>query len=101
MLRDGLLFSFRRALWLLSMPATSTLDWEAGVPLNDEYLLCEQKVNGEERFFLLFFVQSNGAPGQTRTGDPLLRRQTLYPTELRAHGFPLILRHLKFRGAFF
>jgi hypothetical protein len=27
----------------------------------------------------------NGAPGQTRTGDPLLRRQTLYPTELRAH----------------
>jgi hypothetical protein len=26
----------------------------------------------------------SGAPGQTRTGDPLLRRQTLYPTELRA-----------------
>ena len=29
--------------------------------------------------------QWSGAPGQTRTGDPLLRRQTLYPTELRAH----------------
>ena len=28
--------------------------------------------------------QKSGAPGQTRTGDPLLRRQTLYPTELRA-----------------
>jgi hypothetical protein len=26
----------------------------------------------------------NGAPGETRTPDPLLRRQTLYPTELRA-----------------
>src|ERR1700731_3851307 len=29
----------------------------------------------------------SGAPGQTRTGDPLLRRQTLYPTELRARGY--------------
>ena len=28
----------------------------------------------------------SGAPGETRTPDPLLRRQTLYPTELRAHG---------------
>ena len=27
----------------------------------------------------------NGAPGGTRTPDPLLRRQTLYPAELRAH----------------
>jgi hypothetical protein len=27
----------------------------------------------------------DGAPGRIRTGDPLLRRQTLYPTELRAH----------------
>jgi|HubBroStandDraft_4_1064222.scaffolds.fasta_scaffold20665_3 hypothetical protein len=29
-------------------------------------------------------IDKGGAPGQTRTGDPLLRRQTLYPTELRA-----------------
>src|SRR6266481_7970789 len=28
----------------------------------------------------------SGAPGGNRTPDPLLRRQTLYPTELRAHG---------------
>ena len=28
--------------------------------------------------------QGNGAPGETRTRNPLLRRQTLYPTELRA-----------------
>src|SRR5437879_5771032 len=26
-----------------------------------------------------------GAPAATRTRDPLLRRQMLYPTELRAH----------------
>ena len=30
------------------------------------------------------FLEKDGAPGQIRTGDPLLRRQTLYPTELRA-----------------
>jgi hypothetical protein len=29
--------------------------------------------------------EKSGAPGETRTPDPLLRRQTLYPTELRAH----------------
>src|SRR6266849_4296085 len=30
--------------------------------------------------------QIGGAPGGTRTPDPLLRRQTLYPAELRARG---------------
>jgi hypothetical protein len=34
--------------------------------------------------------RKNGAPGGTRTPDPLLRRQTLFPTELRAHGLQLI-----------
>ncbi len=29
-------------------------------------------------------IEDDGAPGETRTRDPLLRRQTLYPTELRA-----------------
>jgi hypothetical protein len=28
--------------------------------------------------------EENGAPAATRTRDPLLRRQMLYPTELRA-----------------
>ena len=28
---------------------------------------------------------NEGTPGRTRTCDPLLRRQVLYPTELRAH----------------
>jgi hypothetical protein len=27
----------------------------------------------------------SGAPGEIRTPDPLLRRQMLYPAELRAH----------------
>jgi hypothetical protein len=29
----------------------------------------------------------NGAPGETRTPDPLVRSQMLYPTELRAHAY--------------
>jgi hypothetical protein len=32
----------------------------------------------------------NGAPGGIRTPDPLLRRQTLFPTELRAHSWVLL-----------
>ena len=34
--------------------------------------------------------KGNGAPGEIRTPDPLLRRQTLYPTELRARRAQLI-----------
>jgi hypothetical protein len=30
-------------------------------------------------------IDKYGTPGVTRTRDPLLRRQVLYPTELRAH----------------
>jgi Group II intron, maturase-specific domain len=30
------------------------------------------------------FIGENGAPGEIRTPDPLLRRQMLYPAELRA-----------------
>jgi len=30
-------------------------------------------------------VQTYGAPGRIRTSDLLVRSQTLYPTELRAH----------------
>ena len=33
-------------------------------------------------------IEGNGAPGETRTRDPLLRRQMLYPTELRARWSP-------------
>jgi hypothetical protein len=39
-------------------------------------------------------VLKNGAPGEARTPDPLLRRQTLYPAELRARRADLlILKH--------
>jgi hypothetical protein len=33
----------------------------------------------------LKFIGESGAPGGNRTPDHLLRRQMLYPTELRAH----------------
>ena len=36
------------------------------------------------------FTEISGAPGETRTPNPLLRRQMLYPFELQAPG--LILR---------
>ena len=36
-------------------------------------------------------LDSLGAPGRTRTCDPLLRRQLLYPTELRAPGTTLCM----------
>ena len=30
-------------------------------------------------------AKADGVPGLIRTGDPLLRRQMLYPTELQGH----------------
>ena len=36
------------------------------------------------------FFHQPGTPGRTRTCDPLLRRQPLYPTELREHTTPII-----------
>src|SRR5438094_8284193 len=36
----------------------------------------------------LIKLQRVGTPGVIRTPDPLLRRQVLYPAELRAHGLP-------------
>src|SRR5229473_744184 len=46
-----------------------------------------KKVVVQQRSFrqLIEFPRLSGAPGEIRTPDPLLRRQTLYPTELRAH----------------
>ena len=34
---------------------------------------------------LLFLFYLNGAPGESRTPDLLVRSQSLYPAELRAH----------------
>ena len=38
------------------------------------------------RFNQLSYIHHTGAPEGTRTPDPLLRRQMLYPAELQAHG---------------
>ena len=46
--------------------------------------MCEGK-------FELKKAKKSGAPGETRTHDLLLRRQTLYPTELRVHFYNNII----------
>jgi hypothetical protein len=38
-----------------------------------EHVIGEQRVNGEEIFSLIFSHQRYGAPGESRTPDPLLR----------------------------
>jgi hypothetical protein len=53
---------------------------------------------GKARFFL-----ESGAPGKTRTCDLLIRSQTLYPAELRAHIFSVnkLQRQTVFRNPIF
>jgi len=58
--------------------------WEADVLLNYEHLFFVQRVDGEERFQLLFSVQREGAAGETQTCGILPKRQMLYPITLRA-----------------
>jgi hypothetical protein len=36
----------------------------------------------------------NGAPGEIRTPDPLVRSQVLYPAELRAHNLKDLIRKM-------
>ena len=45
------------------------------------------KIFARLAIFAIAKVGESGAPGQIRTGDILLRRQMLYPTELRAHRY--------------
>ena len=42
----------------------------------------------------LCLLAKSGAPGVARTRDPLLRRQTLYPAELRARRVLSLLYYL-------
>jgi hypothetical protein len=51
-----------------------------GTLLSSESLDCARSGSTGES------LQEVGAPGETRTPNPLLRRQMLYPIELRAHG---------------
>jgi hypothetical protein len=47
--------------------------------------LSKKQMVGQKSFLTqIIEMKRNGAPGETRTHDILLRRQTLYPTELRA-----------------
>ena len=58
------------------------------VPCSRERMSGSQWIAVNALFFKSHFpnyIQEVGAPGEIRTPDPLLRRQTLYPTELRAH----------------
>ena len=43
--------------------------------------------------FLKGLEEMHGAPGESRTPDLLVRSQTLYPTELRAHTGSLLRNH--------
>ena len=44
-------------------------------------------------------TERHGAPGEIRTPDLLLRRQSLYPAELRARRLALIKVNTDFKGA--
>src|SRR5580704_9302307 len=45
--------------------------------------------NSRTKHMMQVIVEKYGAPGGTRTPDLLVRSQTLYPTELRAHPWQL------------
>ena len=64
-------------------------DTGAGVPqarATAPLLVCQNEKNGTlGAVFLLQNNNINGAPGEIRTPDHLVRSQVLYPTELRAH----------------
>ena len=47
-----------------------------------------RKITTEEESRLLRDYERNGRSGRTRTCDPLLRRQMLYPPELRSRNVP-------------
>jgi hypothetical protein len=70
--------------------------WKAGVlPLNytriifhgreDRIRTCDPLVPNQMRYQAALLPEINGVPGETRTPNLLIRSQTLYPIELRAH----------------
>ncbi len=44
--------------------------------------------------------KKNGTPAAIRTQDPLLRRQMLYPAELRAHSLFYMIQRIEKRASF-
>src|ERR687884_361132 len=76
--------------------------WKAGVlPLNytrmminndgreDRIRTCDPLVPNQMRYQAALLPEKYGVPGETRTPNLLIRSQTLYPIELRAHLYEL------------
>jgi len=90
--RPGLTTSFAECKVLLRRPGDPAgkswvLPKAHHIYINDTvtlYFVSRQKVNGEERSFLLFSVQWDGAPGEIRTPDPLLRRCAVQNSKCRS-----------------
>src|ERR1035438_4636084 len=62
---------------------------------------CRKSKQKSKRCNLLRSKKNCGAPGEIRTPDLLLRRQSLYPAELRARSLKLYTRHADGRGGLF
>jgi hypothetical protein len=56
-------------------------------PRSDQHVHRRAKVGGSLRGYRKVMREKHGAPGEIRTPDLLLRRQPLYPAELRARTF--------------
>ncbi len=74
--------------------AHSDLECAVNVPYGDNWpstfgYFCNPCDTFRASVFCGQAIDLNGGPGPIRTGDPLLRRQMLYPTELRARAFIL------------
>jgi hypothetical protein len=77
-----------------AIEAYGNLECAVNVPYGNNWLstsshFCNLGDTFRARVFCGQAINLNGRPGPIRTGDPLLRRQMLYPTELRARAFIL------------
>ena len=55
--------------------------------MSDTEFLTSKNTKASDSSEALIYLHLIGAPGGIRTPDLLIRSQTLYPTELRAHIF--------------
>ena len=73
------------SIYQLDVP-TGNIPWKQAQELARHRAVAARALNSERSA-----AKADGAPAATRTRDPLLRRQMLYPTELRAHNVDLQL----------
>ncbi len=73
---------------------------DGSTPLQGYTLATPVMMGLTQRLKTIVFKGNCGAPGGIRTPDPLLRRQTLFPTELRAHPFLTSLLYYDFHRIF-